>query len=110
MEESMEKKRESVRENTGSPEDNREPAGSGKSPVDRMKELIPVLQEAAKAYYQEDREIMSNKEYDDLYSELESLEKRTWDRTDGQPYSDSGLRSCRRPAKGAAREPHAFPG
>ncbi|MBQ1312494.1 MAG: NAD-dependent DNA ligase LigA [Blautia sp.] len=42
-----------------------------------MKELIPVLQEAAKAYYQEDREIMSNKEYDDLYSELESLEKRT---------------------------------
>ena len=26
----------------------------------RMKELIPILTQAAKAYYQEDREIMSN--------------------------------------------------
>lgn len=28
--------------------------------IQRMKELIPVLKEAGKAYYQESREIMSN--------------------------------------------------
>ena len=39
----------------------------------RMKELIPLLNEAAKAYYQEDREIMSNFEYDKLYYELADL-------------------------------------
>ena len=32
--------------------------------IKRMKELIPLLSEAAKAYYQESREIMSNFEYD----------------------------------------------
>ena len=45
--------------------------------IERMKELIPVLQKAGKAYYQEDREIMSNFEYDKLYDELETLEKET---------------------------------
>ena len=35
--------------------------------VTRMKELVQKLNEAAKAYYQEDREIMSNREYDALY-------------------------------------------
>ena len=43
----------------------------------RMKELIPVLNEAGRAYYQEDREIMSNKEYDALYDELLEFEKTT---------------------------------
>lgn len=45
--------------------------------VQRMKELIPVLSDAAKAYYQDDREIMSNQEYDRLYDELRSLEEET---------------------------------
>ena len=45
--------------------------------IKRMKELIPVLQEAAKAYYQESRELMSNLEYDRLYDELAALEKET---------------------------------
>ncbi len=45
--------------------------------IKRMKELVPVLNEAARAYYQEDREIMSNLEYDRLYDELERLEKET---------------------------------
>lgn len=45
--------------------------------IQRMKELIPLLREAAKAYYQESREIMSNFEYDRLYDELETLEKET---------------------------------
>ena len=45
--------------------------------VTRMKELVQKLNEAAKAYYQEDREIMSNREYDALYNELEQTEKIT---------------------------------
>ena len=53
--------------------------------IKRMKELIPVLQEAAKAYYQEDREIMSNFEYDKLYDELENLEKETGVTLAGSP-------------------------
>lgn len=44
---------------------------------DRMKELVAVLNEASKAYYQKDTEIMSNLEYDKLYDELVSLEKET---------------------------------
>jgi DNA ligase (NAD+) len=43
----------------------------------RVKELVNLLNEAAKAYYQEDREIMSNYEYDALYDELVELEKET---------------------------------
>ena len=43
----------------------------------RMKELIEVLDKAAKAYYADSAEIMSNAEYDKLYDELENLEKET---------------------------------
>lgn len=43
----------------------------------RINELIELLNEASKAYYQESREIMSNFEYDKLYDELEALEKET---------------------------------
>ena len=45
--------------------------------IERMKELSAVLREAGKAYYQEDREIMSNLEYDRLYDELVMLETET---------------------------------
>lgn len=45
--------------------------------MNRMKELVALLNEAAKAYYQEDREIMSNLEYDALYDELVALEEQT---------------------------------
>lgn len=45
--------------------------------VERIKELISILNEAGKAYYQESREIMSNLEYDVLYDELVALEKET---------------------------------
>ncbi len=44
---------------------------------ERMKELTGLLKEAARAYYAEDREIMSNLEYDRLYDELEALEAET---------------------------------
>lgn len=43
----------------------------------RMKELVNILNRASRAYYQEDREIMSNREYDALYDELSALEKET---------------------------------
>ncbi len=45
--------------------------------VQRMKELAARLKEASKAYYAEDREAMSNFEYDRLYDELVELEERT---------------------------------
>lgn len=45
--------------------------------VDRIKELVKLLNEASKAYYQEDKEIMSNLEYDEMYDELLALEKKT---------------------------------
>ena len=43
--------------------------------MEYMKSLVEKLNEAGKAYYQEDREIMSNFEYDALYDELLGLEK-----------------------------------
>jgi len=45
--------------------------------IKRMKELVDILDKAAKSYYQESREIMSNYEYDKLYDELLNLEKET---------------------------------
>ena len=45
--------------------------------MNRMKELVRILSEASRAYYMEDREIMSNFEYDKLYDELLALEKET---------------------------------
>ena len=45
--------------------------------ISRMKELAAILTAAAKTYYQESREIMSNYEYDKLYDELVELEKET---------------------------------
>ncbi len=53
--------------------------------MERMKELTGLLTSAAKAYYQEDREIMSNYEYDRLYEELEGLEKETGVVLSGSP-------------------------
>lgn len=44
---------------------------------ERLKELVSVLNEASKAYYQKDTEIMSNLEYDKLYDELQALERET---------------------------------
>lgn len=43
----------------------------------RMKELIEKLNLASKAYYAENREIISNFDYDQMYDELEMLEKNT---------------------------------
>ena len=43
----------------------------------RMQELVELLNRAAKAYYQDADEIMSNYEYDALYDELQALEAQT---------------------------------
>ena len=53
--------------------------------TERMKELVELLNKAGKAYYQEDREIISNYEYDKLYDELEALEKETGITLAGSP-------------------------
>ena len=53
--------------------------------LQRMKELVGLLQAASKAYYAQDREIMSNLEYDRLYDELEGLEKDTGIVLSGSP-------------------------
>lgn len=45
--------------------------------MDRMKELIAILNDASRAYYQEDREIMSDLRYDKLYDELVKLENES---------------------------------
>lgn len=45
--------------------------------MDRMQELVEILNEAGRVYYQESREVMPNFEYDKLYDELLALEKET---------------------------------
>lgn len=45
--------------------------------IERMKQLVEQLKVAAYAYEQENREVMSNFEYDKLYDELKSLEEET---------------------------------
>ncbi|MCC8162777.1 MAG: NAD-dependent DNA ligase LigA, partial [Lachnospiraceae bacterium] len=53
--------------------------------IARMRELGARLLAASKAYYQEDREIMSNLEYDKLYDELVQLEQDTGTILSGSP-------------------------
>ncbi len=49
----------------------------GLSDTERIKYLVEVLNEASRAYYADDRESMSNFEYDKLYDELVELEEKT---------------------------------
>jgi len=57
---------------------------------ERMKDLVGTLDLAAKAYYQESREIMSNYEYDKLYDELLQLEAETGIVMAGSPTAKVG--------------------
>ncbi len=61
-----------------------------KQKLERMKELSAILSEAAKAYYQESREIMTNFEYDRLYDELVKLEEETGTVFAGSPTQKVG--------------------
>ena len=51
----------------------------------RQRELTEKLRQAARAYYQESREIMTNQQYDDLYDELKALEEETGITLAGSP-------------------------
>lgn len=73
--------------------------------IERMKELIPVLQKAGKAYYQEDQEIMSNFEYDKLYDELETLERETGITLAGSPTVSVGYEALEELPKEAHETP-----
>ena len=53
--------------------------------INRIKELVDVLHKASIAYYRDDNPVMSDKQYDDLYDELEVLEKETGLRLAGSP-------------------------
>lgn len=45
--------------------------------IERIKELVWMLNKASDAYYVKDNPIMPDKRYDELYDELEALEKET---------------------------------
>ena len=53
--------------------------------INRIKKLVDVLHKASIAYYRDDNPVMSDKQYDDLYDELEVLEKETGLRLAGSP-------------------------
>ena len=53
--------------------------------ISKMRELIKTLNDAAKAYYDDNKEIMTNLEYDKLYDELDSLEQETGTILAGSP-------------------------
>lgn len=45
--------------------------------IERIKKLVEILNRASDAYYVNDNPIMTDKKYDELYDELEALEKET---------------------------------
>lgn len=53
--------------------------------LERQKELIRILNYHRKKYYDEDDNVISDKEYDELYKELEELEKETGFVADNSP-------------------------
>ena len=59
--------------------------------IERMRKLSAMLQAASKAYYQEDKEIMSNLEYDRLYDELACTGKGDRDCAVRKPDGDGWL-------------------
>ena len=64
--------------------------------MQEMKQLAETLREASRAYYAQDREIMSNREYDRLYERLEELERITGVVLAGSPTADVGYEADRK--------------
>lgn len=60
---------------------------------ERIRELVNILNEASRAYYAEDTEVMSNYEYDRLYDELCALEEETGIVLAGSPTRSVGYES-----------------
>ena len=73
--------------------------------IEQMRELSAMLQAASKAYYQEDKEILSNLEYDRLYDELAALEKETGIVLSGSPTVTVGYESLEQLPKERHAEP-----
>lgn len=73
--------------------------------TERMKELVELLNKAGRAYYQEDREIISNYEYDKLYDELEALEEETGITLAGSPTVSVGYEAV----NALSKETHETP-
>ena len=73
--------------------------------ITRMSELVCILREAAKAYYQDDTEIMTNYEYDKLYDELAALEAETGTVLAGSPTMQVGYEVLDKLPKEAHSEP-----
>ena len=71
----------------------------------RMKELVDILNEASKAYYAKDEEIMSNFEYDTLYDELVKLEEETGVTLAGSPTVSVGYAAVDELPKEAHEKP-----
>lgn len=63
--------------------------------IKRIKYLVETLNEASQAYYAEDREIMSNFEYDALYDELVALEEETGMVLSGSPTVNVGYEAVK---------------
>ena len=73
--------------------------------MERMQELVAILNEASHAYYAKDEEIMSNYEYDRLYDELVSLEEELGVTLAGSPTVNVGYEAVEELPK----EKHAHP-
>ncbi|MDR3225690.1 MAG: NAD-dependent DNA ligase LigA, partial [Clostridiales Family XIII bacterium] len=73
--------------------------------IARMKELVRTLSAAAGAYYDEDREIMPNIEYDRLYDELAAIEAKTGVILAGSPTQRVGYEVSSELAKEAHTHP-----
>ncbi len=67
-----------------------EPKKATEAEAARIRELVAILREAGRAYYQESREIMSNFDYDRLYDELMRLEEKTGLILTGSPTQNVG--------------------
>ncbi len=73
--------------------------------IRQMKVLVEKLRAASKAYYTQDREIMSNLEYDTLYDELVSLEQETGMVLTGSPTINVGYEAVDELPKEAHESP-----
>ena len=76
-----------------------------KEKIEEMRSLIPQLREAARSYYQDNQEIMSNQEYDLLYDRLQRLEEETGTILSGSPTQEVGYEA----AESLEKEAHPSP-
>lgn len=69
--------------------------GRMQTKIERMKELTELLSRASRAYYQDAKEIMDNREYDAYYDELKQLEEETQTVLSGSPTVHVGYEAVR---------------